>query len=303
MKQTTKWYLLLFMLIFLSCAQNKKEQGVSEYKMKDYLEVAEYFEEADKVYQTTGVATFPYIIEMRKGNKQLTFVGTAHTRDITHQADSMEQAFYRLKPQIAFNEGGQVDAGKTYSNRDEAIIEDGETGHLKYLSDSLGIEVLNGDLDLATEVHALFEKHDRKNVLLYLANERFFDLYTKNWIDTTAGLENAYQTEFIDYLQSGGVKLREEEKVYSYMQQAYQDNFDDDLNIYSIPTEKFYFLNDGGELTEIGRSSKVVRDIHLLRKVEEAFKTYDRVFVVFGGAHAVAVEPALHQIMEKQGAN
>ena len=150
------------MLIFLSCAQNKKEQGVSEYKMKDYLEVAEYFEEAEKVYQATSVANFPYIIEIKKGNKQLTFVGTAHTRDITHQADTMEQAFYRLKPQIAFNEGGQVDAGKTYADRDEAIIEDGETGHLKYLSDSLGIEVLNGDLDLATEVHALFEKHDRK---------------------------------------------------------------------------------------------------------------------------------------------
>ena len=42
---------------------------------------------------------------------------------------------------------------------------------------------------------------------------------------------------------------------------------------------------------------------HLLRKIEEAFETYDRVFVVFGGAHAVAVEPALHQIMERQGSD
>ena len=123
---------------------------------------------------------------------------------MTQQADSMENVFYRLKPQIAFNEGGQVDANKTYSDRNKAITEDGETGHLKYLSDSLGIRVLNGDLNLATEVNALFEEHGRKNVLLYLANERFFDLYAKNWIDTTAGLENTYQTEFIDYLQDGG---------------------------------------------------------------------------------------------------
>ena len=194
-----------------------------------------------------------------------------------------------------------MDADRTYINRNEAITKDGETGHLKYLSDSLGIEVLNGDLDLATEVNALFEKHGRKNVLLYLANERFFDLYTKNWIDTTAGLETTYQAEFIDYLEEGGVKLREEEKPYSYVQQAYKDAFGDDLDIYSIPAEKFYFLNDGGEFTKIGRSSKVVRDIHLLKKIEKALNTYDRVFVVFGGAHAVAVEPALHQIMERQG--
>ena len=32
---------------------------MSGYEMKDYLEVAAYFEEVEKTYQTTGVASFP----------------------------------------------------------------------------------------------------------------------------------------------------------------------------------------------------------------------------------------------------
>ncbi len=160
--------------------------------------------------------------------------------------------------------------------------------------------MLNGDLNLASEVKALFEKHGRKNVLLYLAHERFLDLYIHSWIDTTAGLEKSYQKEFVDYLQNNGVKLRKEEKQFSYIKQAYQDYFKEPFNIKTIPTEKFYFLHDAGELTRIGRSSKVVRDIGLLKKIEEALESYDRVFVVFGGAHAFVLEPALHQVMEKQ---
>ncbi|QHT68469.1 hypothetical protein GXP67_18385 [Rhodocytophaga rosea] len=297
MRQILRLYFLLTILLY-SCQQTDQKQEAAGYTMKNYLDIIAYNEQMEKNYQATGKAIYPYIIEISKGHKKLIFVGTRHTREITQQADSIDHTFWRLGPQVAFNEGGQVT--QTYASRDEAIRKNAETGQLKYLCDSLGIQMQNGDLDVATEVNALFEKYGRAKVLLYLANERFFDLYVHNWIDTTAGLEKTYQKEFIEYLQNDGVVLKEEEKPFSYIQKVYQDFFNQPLNIYAIPAEKFYFLSDGGELTEIGRSSKVVRDVHLLGKIEEAFKTYDRVFVVFGGAHAFVVEPALHQIMEKQ---
>jgi hypothetical protein len=262
--------------------------------MRDYLEVGAYFNRADR--ETPN--RYPYIIELSRGSKRLTFIGTRHTRDITHQADSIDNAFRRLNPQIAFNEGGQLK--RTYASRNEAIAKNGETGQLKYLCDSTGITMLDGDLDAGSEAKALFDKHGRKNVLLYLAYERFLDLYIHHYIDTTAGLEQSYRTEFVAYLQNNGVTLREEEKEFSYIRQAYQDFFREPLNLKTIQGEKFYFLSDGGELTRIGRSSKVVRDVHLLKQIEAAFQTHDRVFVVFGGAHAYAIEPALHQLMARQ---
>ncbi len=281
-----------------ACRNPPKRQGIDAYTMRDYLWVADFWRKADEEFKVTGVSKSPYIIRISEGNKHLTFIGTAHTREITPQADSIDRAFRRLPPQIAFNEGG-TDT-KTYASRNEAISKNGETGQLKYLCDSIGIKMLDGDLDVASEVQALFEKHGRKNVLLYLAHERFLDLYIHNWIDTTAGLEKSYQKEFVDYLQRNAVALREEEKQFSFIKEAYQEYFKEPFNIKTIPTEKFYFLNDGGELTRIGRSSKVVRDIGLLDKIEQALTTYDRVLVVFGGAHAVAIEPALHEIMKKK---
>ncbi len=85
-----------------------KKQNPIAYTMKDYLEVAEYNKKAEKEFQATGIARYPYIIEISKGNKHLTFIGTRHTREITQQADSIDHAFRRLQPQIAFNEGGTV---------------------------------------------------------------------------------------------------------------------------------------------------------------------------------------------------
>ncbi len=71
--------------------------------------------------------------------------------------------------------------------------------------------------------------------MLYLAHERFLDLYIHNWIDTAAGLEQSYQKQFADYLQRDGVALREEEKQFSYIKEAYQEYFREPFNSKAIP--------------------------------------------------------------------
>lgn len=301
MKHFFYLYFVLITGISASCLRPAGSHGGVTYTMRDYLQLAAYNRQAEKEFQATGKARHPYIIEISRGNKHLTFIGSSHTREITRQADSIDRVFRKQRPQVAINEGGPDK--QIYASRNEAIEKNGEIGQLKYLCDSVGIPMINGDLDLASEVKALFEKHGRKNVLLYLAHERFLDLYVHNWIDTSGGLEKSYQKEFVDYLQNNGVELKKEEKHFSYIRQAYQDYFREPFDIRTIPAEKFYFLHDAGELTRIGRSSKVVRDIGLLGKIEEALKSYDRVFIVFGGAHAWAIEPALHQIMGKQKTN
>lgn len=83
------------------------------------------------------------------------------------------------------------------------------------------------------------------------------------------------------------------------MTTAYKNFFGTDLDVYNIPAEKHDFLKDQGKLCEIGRSSKMVRDKFLLTTIEQALKKYDRIFVAFGGAHSIAIEPALRQIIKQ----
>jgi hypothetical protein len=281
-----------FLVVLVSFACNSVPDKVEEYQIKDYLEVA-------KILQKNPSGHFPLVFNLKAGKKHLIFIGTAHTREITQQADSIDYYFNVLQPQVAFNEGGQVSKDQHYGSRDEAIREDAEIGQLKYLCDKQNIALLNGDLLTEGEFKELFKIHDREDVLLYTACERFFSLYKNNWIDTTMGIEKAYQKEFIQYLESDNVVLSKTEKEYGYITKAYKKFFGTDLDVQHMPTEKHDFLKDAGRLTEIGRSSKTVRDKHLLKTIDEALRKYDRVFVAFGGAHSVAVEPALRQIMKK----
>jgi hypothetical protein len=276
-------------IIFLcSCRENKVNQEFT-YTTKDYLEVARLFRDSIK--------TFPQVIYLSNRQKSLVFIGTAHTNQVTHQADTIENIFNRFRPQIAFNEGGSVDSSRHYASRNEAIAKNAETGELKFLCDQQRISMVNGDLEDSTEWNELFKIHPRNDVYLYMCNERFLNLYANAWIDTTAGIEQTFQKEFINYYTTRGIKFTEEEKHFSHVKNVYKAFFHEDLNIHTIPAEKFYFLNDGGTLCALGRSSKTIRDKALISKIEKAFQQYDRVMVVFGGAHAVALEPALKQLM------
>jgi hypothetical protein len=47
-------------------------------------------------------------------------------------------------------------------------------------------------------------------------------------------------------------------------------------------------------------ATKEVRDQALLMKIDSALNRYDKVLVVFGGSHRIAVQPALEQIINKK---
>jgi hypothetical protein len=282
--------ILSFVSIICFSCSNSGHKDQIDYPTKDYLEVARLFRDSIK--------SFPQVIDISNKQKRLIFIGTAHTTQITHQADSIANIFNRLKPQIAFNEGGIVSASTKFESQEEGITKMAETGQLKFLCDQAGIPMVNGDLEDSTEWAELFKMHSRRDVLLYMCNERFLDLYAKGWIDTIPGIQKCYQKEFIDYYTARKVEFKEEEQQFSFIEKAYRDYLGTTLDVHKIPGDKFYFLSDGGRLCKLGRDSKEVRDRALLKKLAEAFKTNDRVLVIFGGAHAIAMEPALHQLMD-----
>ncbi len=119
---------VLCLLTLFGCEPDVIAGGekVTEIKPRSYIRVGQLID------TTKG----PYVIDVREGDKHLVFIGCEHQEDITHpQFHEIERCYKELKPQVAFNEGGQIPEQKKYASLNEAIRKDGETGVNKYCAD------------------------------------------------------------------------------------------------------------------------------------------------------------------------
>ncbi|GAB3759100.1 hypothetical protein GCM10028817_33170 [Spirosoma pomorum] len=133
------------------------------YQMRDYVWVGQRMERV----------TAPYVIDTQYGKKHVVLVGCSHVRDTSSaQFATIQRQFARLEPQVAFNEGGQIDSAERYATIQEGIRKNGENGVMKYLCDQAGIRLLNGDLAEELEFPLMLRRYDRNDLLLYYVMER-----------------------------------------------------------------------------------------------------------------------------------
>jgi hypothetical protein len=304
MKKPPYYFFALFAL-FISCQKGNQDENKSTaaYETIDYLTVRKHLDTLNSGMQaqldSTGSYTIPYT-DLSNGKKHLVFFGASHTRDIAHpQFKQLEKAFRDLSPEIAFNEGGQIPEDRTYPHFDSAIQKKGETGCVKYLCDESGIKMMNGDMEDTEEFTALLKIIPQDQVYLYMATERFLNPFNLGHFDNMT-LDEAFQKKFIAYLERSGFPLTDEEKTFPYLSALYKRHLGTDLNLDSLVEVHEYYLIDEGMFGKVGRATKEVRDQALLRKIDAALDTHDRVFVVFGGSHRIAVQPALKQIINRK---
>jgi hypothetical protein len=287
--------LLIAIVLLAGCTTRKKEKQppAEPYRMIDYVEVGKGFD----------TVRTPYVIDLKNGNKRLVFVGCEHTRDTAHpQFAAIERYFNDLKPQVAFNEGGQVKDSVRYRSRNEAAAHDGETGCLKYLSDRAGIRMMNGDLPDSAEFLITLRKHPREALFLYYVMERIVNPYLMGMYGKEP-FEETYEKYVDKWFVAKGFPLAPEEHSVAHFKELFRKHigvpFKPEVSVDNI--EKFDYINGGDcKFCAIGWTSKVVRDSVLLTKLDGALDRYDRVLVTFGHGHALAVEPALHQIIIKK---
>jgi hypothetical protein len=254
-----------------------------------------------------NITKWLHVIDLKNEKKHLVFVGCNHVYDdTTHpQFAIIEQYFKDFKPQIAFNEGGQIT--KTYQTRTEGMLKNGESGLLKYCSDKAKIKMMNGDLDDSLEFGLMLKKVPRKELYLYYVMERIIGPYSMGAYREKSFDENI-KTKIQKWFVAEGFPLNKNEQDFEFVKKLYlkymgkplkyrgKDKFDaDDLDI-----EAFDYINPDCKFCDIGRISKEVRDSVLLSKIDQALDHYDRVIVTFGGSHALAIEPALKQIVAKK---
>jgi hypothetical protein len=278
-------------VLFVSCRNNTSPQP-EKYQTIDYVTVGKKLSSVEP----------PYIIDLKNKNKQLVFIGCDHNHDTAHkQFPVIKQYFTALHPQIAFNEGGQVPDSVHYKSGNDAILGNGTTGYLKYLCDQAGIAMMDGDLNDSTEFSITLKKHPKEELFLYYVMERMVIPYL-NGAYGSMSFEEFYSKAINAWFVKPGFPLAGQEKDLSYFKELYQTYMGHPFELkMSADIERFDYINGGDcKFCAIGRTSKMVRDSILLTKIDHSLDKYDKVMVTFGHGHALAIEPALKQLINKK---
>ncbi|MGL4630708.1 MAG: hypothetical protein ACRCVT_05820 [Leadbetterella sp.] len=282
--------------LFVFCSCKSKTDKKSLYPTIDYLLVKRKLDTLNAEIKLTGYK--PTFTTLTKGNKTIVFFGASHVQDSLHpQFEALRRVFIDLKPEVAFNEGGQLPDSLHFRSLGKAIEADGETGLAKYLCDNNGTKLFNGDMDTSEEFKILLKHFPKEQVFLYLAIERFLHPY-KNGYLANLPIEQAYQKGFIAYLRKHNFPVDSES--LDYIKTLYMKYFKTPLTMGTLIEVHDYYLMNTGIFGKIGRKSKDIRDQVLLQKIDDSLDTFDRVFVVFGASHWVAVQPALNYIISKK---
>ena len=119
------FYFLMLTVIVLtnSCSNKEHNEKVHQNKTKPQILNFRELERID--YQ------LPYILELKNKNKHLIMYGCKHS---FNPSDTMlidiQDKFEKLKPDFAFNEGGNW---PIYDSRNETVMKSGEQGFLRFL--------------------------------------------------------------------------------------------------------------------------------------------------------------------------
>lgn len=278
---------LFWGIVILSASSCTSEKNFIKYST-DYVEVGKIMDSVK----------LPYTIQLNKGKKQLLAIGVSHTYDYNNpQIEIIRQKFQNFNPDITINEGGQIN--KIFPNEIDAVTSNGEVGLLKYLSDSNSKGLINGDIEDSLEFKIMLRKYSADDLLLYYIMERLI----------VPHLNGAYHNQDINELYEKAIQkwfiqenfpVNENWKTFIGFKKLYNYKIGHNLELTINPDiELFDYVNPNCKYCEIGRESKIVRDSVLLEKIQSELKSNERVMVVFGHGHILAIEPALKKMMIK----
>jgi len=272
---------LLFSLIIVNAQDQKK------YPIVSYLDI--------KVDSMGNLPENPYVLILKNKTKQLTVVGTQHSRDTASSMFTIiENDFDELKPEIIINEGGNLN--KKYVSRNDAIKRSGELGLEKYLADKAGIKTFNGDMPDKLEFEQLTKRYSKKEALVFFASERFIFPYAFG--QYPGDLKQQYDTVFIKgYLLKEKIELTKEEQTFEYYKKAYKKYFKQDFSLDNINQLDFTPFGKRNHFNDVTRTSKELRDQYLLNIVQQQLKLHNKILLVFGGWHILSIEPALRSMV------
>jgi hypothetical protein len=240
--------------------------------------------------------SLPYVWEDSAGIKHLAVVGTLHTRDPrAPMYIEIERVFERLRPDLVLHESRGPERADTL--RDRAIERGGGIGHAHYLANRQGAVIQSGDAPERAEFAALLERYPAEEVLVFLTSQRLLGGYDPD----SAAVAQAYPRFFTGYLHEYGLPFRDGWDTWSGFLRTYARVMGRPLTASSWDPDWVSPIRDAGRLSEIARASTEFRDEWLLNAIRQELQDHDRVLVIFGGWHVVALEPVLGSVLRQAG--
>ena len=242
------------------------------------------------------ISVVPYVWEREAHGKHIAVIGTRHNHDPrSPMYDRIEAVFKRVRPQIVLHEN-QSSAELAAAPRNQAIQCCADLGFAVYMAGRYGAPLKSADAPEKDEFKMLLSRYPAADVMVFLAAQRLIGS-TRNPDLKAAAAE--YPGFLASYLTPNGLPTQPGWQTWDGFLREYARVVGRPLTRESWNPDLVSPTGNAGRLNQIARTSDIFRDQHLLSAIESALQEHDRVVVVFGGWHVLALEPVLDSVLKE----
>jgi hypothetical protein len=277
--------LLAFLLLAMFSSGSHANESAKQPAPDDYLQPK----------QAVRLPSVPYVWERISGKKHLVVLGTFHLLDPhAPMYERMAAIFDRFRPQFILHESLAPDDLAT-ETRDQAIRRGADLGFTVQLARQSGIPTESADAPAQAEITELLAHHPAGDVFVYLVATRLLGSYRNPDLKEAA---SEYPSFFHAQIIGNGVPVRQSWETWDGFLREYRQVTGQSVSAKTWDPRRLDPTLKMGRLNEVARTSDSLRDRYVLAAIRKSLQNYDRVMVVFGGAHVVALEPALGELFK-----
>jgi hypothetical protein len=245
-----------------------------------------------------------YVFELRKGSKIILYFGSNHISDPQDPMyRQIAEKFSEINPDMVYIEGMQKINTNNIKVRERILTStldstklEGENSFTLKLAVDAGIDFESPEPEFAEELaHLLHKGFSKQNIFNYYMY-RDIDQYQRMHKNRDAGECERDLKSYIRYFRT--ISAWNTEEVDYFEQDVLSHLNVDDESFYHIQVDPIPWEgNPQTVINEISRGSSSFRDNHIFQRITQGLKTHNRIFIVYGSAHAVKQEPALRALI------
>lgn len=279
--------LLAFLMFVMICGGSYAGEPARKAAQNAYLQPK----------QAGRLPSVPYVVEHQSGTKHLVVLGTYHLLDPhAPMYQRMAAIFEGFKPQFVLHESHAPDDLAT-ETRDRAIRRGADLGFTVQLARQLGIPTESADAPSSVEIHELLAHHPAKDVFVYLVATRLVGSYRNPDLKEAA---SEYPSFFRTQVIGNGVPVEPGWDTWEGFLLQYRSVTGQPVTTKTWNPQRLSPTVQMGTLNQVARTSDSLRDQYVLAAIRKSLQKHDRVIVVFGGAHVVALESELGDVFNGQ---
>ena len=250
-----------------------------------------------------------YVFELESEDKKLVYFGSKHTNDPGDPLfEKIEEKFKETNPEIVYVEGISRVHDEKELMRDE--LKKMTTEDAKKYGENFFALKLTADAEQNIDFES--PEPDFSSELQFLqsgdfSNKDIFTYYMYRDIDQYQRQHKVKDSEeCIKYLASYFKRFRQSSSWNEEELNFLENELVSELNVsdekhYSEQVDPIPWKGQRQTvINEISRASSNFRDRYIFERIAEGLKKYNKIFVVYGSAHAVKQEPALRGLLHQE---